>query len=86
MALSVTLVSAEAEVWSGEASLVVAKTVEGEIGFMTGHEPVLAILAEGQVRITETSGSKVIANAEDGFLSMEGDVLTIVAGNATLVS
>ena len=86
MALSVTLVSAEAEVWSGEASLVVAKTVEGEIGFMTGHEPVLAILAEGQVRITETSGSKVIANAEDGFLSMEGDVLTIVAGNASLVS
>ena len=32
MALTVTLVSAEAEVWHGEASLVVAKTVEGEIG------------------------------------------------------
>ena len=61
MALVVTLVSAEEEVWHGEASLVVAKTVEGEIGFMTGHEPVLAILAEGQVRITETSGTKVIA-------------------------
>jgi len=86
MALSVTLVSAEAEVWSGEASLVVAKTVEGEIGFMAGHEPVLAILAEGQVRITQADGQKVLANAEDGFLSMEGDVLTIVAGNASLVS
>ena len=49
MALHVSLVSADAEVWTGEASLVVAKTVEGEIGFMTGHEPVLAILAEGQV-------------------------------------
>ena len=52
MALSVSLVAADAEVWSGEASLVVAKTVEGEIGFMVGHEPILAILAEGQVRIT----------------------------------
>ena len=41
MALTVTLVSAEEEVWHGEASLVVAKTVEGEIGFMTGHEPVM---------------------------------------------
>lgn len=86
MPLNVSLVSADAEVWSGEASLVVAKTVEGEIGFMTGHEPVLAILAEGQVRITETSGSKIIANAQDGFLSMEGNNLTIVAGNAALIS
>ena len=84
MALNVTLVSAEQEVWTGEASLVVAKTVEGEIGFMTGHEPVLAILAEGQVRITQTDGSKIVASAEDGFLSMEGDDLTIVAGNAAL--
>jgi len=84
MALNVTLVSAEEEVWTGEASLVVAKTVEGEIGFMTGHEPVLAILAEGQVRITQTDGSKIVASAEDGFLSMEGDDLTIVAGNAAL--
>ncbi|MCW3493928.1 F0F1 ATP synthase subunit epsilon [Microbacterium sp. SSM24] len=86
MPLNVSLVSADAEVWSGEASLVVAKTVEGEIGFMAGHEPVLAILAEGQVRITETSGSKIVANAQDGFLSMEGDDLTIVAGNAALIS
>ncbi|MFT4213197.1 MAG: F0F1 ATP synthase subunit epsilon [Microbacterium sp.] len=86
MALTVTLVSAEAEVWSGEASLVVAKTVEGEIGFMTGHEPVLAILAEGQVRITQLDGTKVVARAQDGFLSMEADELTIVAGHAALES
>ncbi|GAA1956982.1 F0F1 ATP synthase subunit epsilon [Microbacterium aquimaris] len=86
MPLKVSLVSADAEVWTGEASLVVAKTVEGEIGFMPGHEPVLAILAEGQVRITETSGDKVIANAQDGFLSMAGDELTIVAGNAAIVA
>lgn len=85
MPLRVSLVSADAEVWTGEATLVIAKTVEGEIGFMTGHEPVLAILAEGQVRITQTSGEKIIANAQDGFLSMEGDELTIVAGNAALV-
>ncbi|MFF2634001.1 F0F1 ATP synthase subunit epsilon [Microbacterium sp. NPDC058021] len=86
MALSVSLVSAEAEVWSGEASLVVAKTVEGEIGFMPGHEPVLAMLAEGQVRITTEDGSKVIVDAREGFLSMENNELTIVAGHAALVS
>ena len=86
MPLKVSLVSADAEVWTGEASLVVAKTVEGEIGFMTGHEPVLAILAEGQVRITQADGSKVVASAQDGFLSMENNVLTIVAGHAALQS
>lgn len=86
MAFNVSLVSADAEVWSGEASLVIAKTVEGEIGLMTGHEPILAILAEGQVRITTTDGAKVLANAQDGFLSMEGAELTIVAGNAALIS
>lgn len=86
MGLQVTLVSAEEEVWTGEASLVVAKTTEGEIGFMQGHEPVLAILAEGQVRITEPSGTKVIADARDGFVSMENNRLTVVAGHATLSS
>ena len=86
MPLKVSLVSAESEIWSGEASLVVAKTVLGEIGFMPGHEPVLAVLAEGQVRITQPDGSKIIANAQDGFLSMEGDEVTIVAGNAAIIS
>ena len=86
MALNVSLVSADAEVWTGEASLVVAKTVEGEIGIMSGHEPVLAILASGEVRITREDGSKVLANAQDGFLSMEGETLTIVAGNAALIA
>ncbi|WP_457101421.1 F0F1 ATP synthase subunit epsilon [Microbacterium sp. P5_E9] len=86
MPLKVNLVSAESEIWSGEATLVVAKTIIGEIGFMAGHEPVLAILAEGQVRITQADGTKIIANAQDGFVSMSDDEVSIVAGNAALIS
>ena len=86
MALTVNLVAADHEVWSGEASLVVAKTTIGEIGIMTGHEPILGVLAAGEVRITLEDGNKIIANAKDGFLSVEGDVVTIVAGNAALIS
>lgn len=86
MALTVNLVAADHEVWSGEASLVVARTTIGEIGIMTGHEPVLGVLAAGEVRITLEDGKKIIANAQDGFLSVEGDVVTIVAGNAALIS
>jgi F-type H+-transporting ATPase subunit epsilon len=44
------------------------------------------VVAEGQVRITQADGSKVIASADDGFLSMENDELTIVAGHASLQS
>ena len=86
MPLKVNLVSAESEIWSGEATLVVAKTIIGELGFMAGHEPVLAILAEGQVRITQADGTKIIANAQDGFVSMADDEVSIVAGNAALIS
>jgi F-type H+-transporting ATPase subunit epsilon len=83
--LRVELVAADKAVWSGEAKMVIAKTVEGEIGLLAGHEPMLAILSSGEVRITLLDGDKLTANAEDGFLSVEHDVVTIVARHAELV-
>ena len=83
--LTVSVVSADAEVWSGTAKQVVARTQVGQIGLLAGHQPVLGILAEGEVRITTTDGTIVTAQAEDGFLSMQNDVVTIVAGTAELV-
>ncbi|WP_437582292.1 F0F1 ATP synthase subunit epsilon [Paramicrobacterium sp. CJ85] len=83
--LQVSVVAADHEVWSGSAKLVVAKTVEGEIGVMAGHEPMLAILAQGEVRVTTVGGEKIIAKADDGFLSVENDTVSVVAGNASLV-
>lgn len=84
--LSVSVVSADREVWTGSATLVVARTVEGEIGIMAGHEPMLAILAHGEVRVTTLDGEKVTASAEEGFLSVEHDVVQIVAARAELSS
>ncbi|MEY2694396.1 MAG: hypothetical protein RLZ53_383 [Actinomycetota bacterium] len=83
--LRVELVAADKAVWTGDAKMVIAKTVEGEIGLLAGHEPMLAILSSGEVRITLTDGDKLTANAEDGFLSVEHDVVTIVARHAELV-
>ena len=84
--LTVTVVSATAEVWSGEASMVVARTTEGEIGILAGHEPSLGVLAAGEVRITTADGQKVTAQAEDGFLSVDNNQVTIVAGLAEITS
>ena len=84
--LTVSVVSADREVWSGEASLVIAKTVGGEIGIMAGHQPMLAVLSAGEVRVTDTNGEKIIVNADDGFLSVDSNAVQIVAGQASLAS
>lgn len=83
--LNVSVVSADREVWTGVASQVVAKTVEGEIGILGGHEPLLALLARGEVRLTTAAGEKITVDAEGGFLSVDHDTVTIVAGKAALV-
>ena len=83
--IQVSLVSADREIWSGDASMVVAKTTIGEIGLLAGHEPLLAILAPGEIRISVRDGEKVVARTEaGGFLSMESDVVTVVVRDATL--
>lgn len=84
--LNVSVVSADQEVWSGEASLIVAKTVEGEIGVMPGHQPMLALLTEGTVRVTAADGEKITVNAEDGFLSIDRNQVQVVASRAALAS
>ncbi|MFI7589661.1 F0F1 ATP synthase subunit epsilon [Spongisporangium articulatum] len=84
MALQVDVVSAEERLWQGEATRVIARTVEGDIGILTGHAPTLAILAAGQVQILTGSGETVAATVQDGFLSVEHDRVTIVSQDATL--
>jgi F-type H+-transporting ATPase subunit epsilon len=87
-ALTVSVVAADKEVWSGQASIVIAKTTEGEIGILPGHEPMLALLAQGEieVRITPVDGPKVSVSADNGFLSVENNNVAIVAALAELVS
>ncbi|GAA3597034.1 hypothetical protein GCM10022198_21410 [Klugiella xanthotipulae] len=84
--LTVSVVSADREVWAGEATQIIAKTVEGEIGILAGHEPLLAILAHGEVRVTTTDGSKVVVDAAEGFLSVDNNVVQVVAGRASIVA
>ena len=83
--LNVSVVAADHEVWSGEASMVVARTVEGQIGILPGHEPLLAILASGEVRVTLNGGESITAQADDVFLSVENNTVTVVARQAELV-
>lgn len=84
--LQVSVVSADRQVWSGKAKQITARTTEGEIGILPGHEPILAILAAGEVKVKTLEGDWITASAEDGFLSVDNNVVTIVARNAELTS
>ena len=84
--LHVELVSGDRMVWSGEASTVVARTTEGELGILPGHTPILGALVAGEVRISPTSGSAVRAEIDGGFLSVEHDRVVVVAEDVSMGS
>lgn len=94
MTLHVEVVIADRELWAGEANMVIAKTLEGDIGILTGHPPVLGILAEGSlVRILDPEGPsdgeggrEVTAAVSGGFLSVADDQISILAVDAQLGS
>lgn len=83
--LQVSVVSADREIWSGEAQQVTARTVEGEVGILAGHQPMLALLASGKVTVTQPGGSRIVVDAEHGFFSVDHNAVQVVAGQATLV-
>jgi F-type H+-transporting ATPase subunit epsilon len=82
----VDLVAVEEHVWSGEADLVIARTVEGELGVLPGHAPVLGQLAEpSEVKIRKADGD-LVYEVSGGFLSVTPEGVTILAQSAAPVS
>ena len=87
MTLHVALVQPEGELWSGEAEMVIARTLDGEIGLLTGHAPVIGILADGStvtIRRQNPSDPDVYAAVMGGFLSVADDRVSILARQGQL--
>jgi F-type H+-transporting ATPase subunit epsilon len=90
--LHVELLMPDRSLWSGEAGLVIAKTTDGDIGVQTGHSPVFGILSPGSVvRIREVPGDDnpgdvVRAAVRDGFLSVNGNRVSILASLGELAT
>jgi F-type H+-transporting ATPase subunit epsilon len=77
--LQVELVAADRRVWTGEARMVRARSVDGELGIMPGHTPLLGVLVSGDVVIHGEGGDDQTATIDSGFISVEHDRVTIVA-------
>lgn len=84
--LQVTVVAVDHKVWSGVAKSVIAKTPEGEIGILPGHEPVLSLLVDSVVRIETTDGHKVAVAVHGGFFSVDSNEVKVLAEGAELGS
>ena len=82
--LEVAVVSAERSLWAGQAKSVSAKTPEGDVGIMRGHEPMLALLVEAPLRIELEDGSKVLVAVHGGFFSVDSDKVNVIAETAEL--
>ncbi len=83
--LQVELVAVERRIWSGEASMVIARTTEGELGVLPGHAPLLGELAPGGVvTIRATDGDDLVVAAHGGFLSVTERGVSILAETAEI--
>lgn len=84
--LKVGLVSPEREIWSGDAKMVVAQTIEGSLGILPGHAPVLGLLLDGSVVKIEPAdgGEPVSAMVGGGFFSIAADEVSVLAQHAEM--
>ena len=76
--LTVEVVSPESRVWSGEATMVSARTLEGDIGILPDHAPLLGVLVDGKVSIKANDGSQHEFSVNGGFLSVNQNRVSIL--------
>ena len=82
--MQVEVVSADRVVWSGESSNIIAKTVEGEIGILPGHEPVLGVLVPSAVVIFDEGGGREVVAVDGGFISVSQGRVSILSEYARM--
>jgi len=80
--MNVDVVSPEATVWSGPATMVIARTPEGELGIMADHEPLMGALATGPVEIEAESGERSVIGVHGGFLQVLNNQVTLITDRA----
>ena len=80
--LQVSVISPEQTLYEGEASSVVAPAYDGEVGILTGHAPMMALLGSGTLRLSGSSG-ELRFTVEGGFLQVVDDNVRVVTERAS---
>ncbi len=82
--MRVELVSPERVIWEGEASMVITRTLEGEIAFQEGHAPFIGVLVEHHARIYLPDGGMRSAAVHRGFVEVGPTKVTILSDIAEM--
>lgn len=82
--LHVEVVSADRVVWSGESVSVIARTVEGDVGILPGHEPFLALLVPCAVEVVTADGRSETIAVDGGFISVAEGRVSVLSQTASL--
>lgn len=77
--MTVDIVSAEAEIWSGTAKMLFAPAVMGEVGVLPKHAPLLTKIRPGEVRVINENG-------EEEFFYVSGGILEILPSGVTVLA
>ncbi|MEL7022575.1 MAG: F0F1 ATP synthase subunit epsilon [Pseudomonadota bacterium] len=80
--LHVDIVSAEGEIYKGEASMVFAPAKMGEIGIAPRHAPLLTGLSPGEVRVTGVDGDEKFFYITGGMIEVQPNLVTVLADTA----
>jgi F-type H+-transporting ATPase subunit epsilon len=80
--IHVDIVSAEGEIFSGEASMVFAPAVMGEIGIAPRHAPLLTTLKPGEVRVQTATGDEQFFYVSGGAIEIQPHLVTVLADTA----
>jgi F-type H+-transporting ATPase subunit epsilon len=80
--IHVDIVSAEGEIFSGEASMVFAPAVMGEIGIAPRHAPLLTTLRPGEVRVQTPAGEEQFFYVSGGAIEIQPHLVTVLADTA----
>lgn len=87
MTLHVEVVSPERILWTGEAEMVIARTLGGgDIAFLTGHSPFVGALGIGKVTVRPEQGADELVAVHGGFVEVSQDRVTILSDVAEVAS
>lgn len=80
--IQVDIVSAEGEIYSGDASMVYAPARMGEVGIAPRHAPLLTVLRAGEVRVEASDGKEHFFYITGGMLEIQPHLVTVLADTA----
>jgi F-type H+-transporting ATPase subunit epsilon len=80
--IKVDIVSAEGEIFSGEATMVVAPGSQGDLGIYPRHAPLLTLLKAGEVRVQTPDGAEQVFYVGGGALEIQPHLVTVLADTA----